>query len=182
MLCLAASLIGAAFLLEGQTGVADGFSNAIGLAARAMPFLIFGFGLAGMITVLVPPSTMGRWMGEDSGARGLTIGMAAGAVSPGGPYVVYPIAAAFLSGGAGLGPMAGFLGARNLVTLNRLLIWDIPFVGASFAITRILVSIWLPFVSIALLPIVYRLLPDRLGGPDHLRAEQVESSPKGEKE
>ena len=80
--------------LEGWEGVRDGFEGSVSLLGRALPFLLLGIALAGMIQVLVPPGAVGKWMGDDMGARGLLIGMLVGTLTPGGPFIMFPIAAA----------------------------------------------------------------------------------------
>ena len=119
-------------------------------------------GLAGTLQVLAPPGVIGKYMGDDSGLLGLAIGMVAGLITPGGPYVMYPIGNALMASGAGLGPMAGYVSARNLVTINRLLVWELPFLGWPFTLTRLIVSFWMPIAMVILLPIVYRLLPQSI--------------------
>lgn len=155
---LLAPFVGFAGGLEGTSGLAEGLGNSVRLLWAAAPQMLVGFTLAGMITALVPPSAIGRWMGDEAGLKGVAIGLAAGALSPGGPYIVFPIAAALMNSGAGLAPMAGFLATRNLTTTNRLLVWDIPFLGAPFALARLVASLWLPLVSVVLVPPLLRLL------------------------
>ena len=156
LLVLVAVLV---FREEGADGLAASGQDGLRLLRDAAPFIVLGIGLAGMLTVLVPPSAVGRWMGDDAGFKGLVIAVVAGALSPGGPYVVYPIAAAMMSGGAGLGPMAGFLAMRNTVNAQRLLVWDIPFLGLPFAVARSLAGLWFPLVAIVMVPLVFRLMP-----------------------
>jgi uncharacterized membrane protein YraQ (UPF0718 family) len=146
-------------LREGTDGVIEGLKGSWTLSRRALPITLLGMGLAGTLQVLAPPGVIGKYMGDDSGLLGLAIGMAAGLITPGGPYVMYPIGNALMASGAGLGPMAGYVSARNLVTLNRLVVWELPFLGWPFTVTRLLVSFWMPVAMIILLPIVYRLLP-----------------------
>jgi hypothetical protein len=55
--------------------------------------------------------------------------------------------------------MAGYVSARNLVTVNRLVVWELPFLGWPFTLTRLIVSFWMPIATVILVPIVYRLLP-----------------------
>ena len=98
-------------------------------------------------------------MGDEAGAKGLLIGAAAGMLSPGGPYVMYPIAAALMHGGAGIGSIAAFTAARNLFTANRFLVYEVPFLGIPFSIARTLATIWLIVVGTALVPLVFRLMP-----------------------
>ena len=159
----------AVYLREGWGGVGDGLKGTWDLMARALPVTLLGMTLAGMLQIVAPPGVVGRYMGEDSGLLGLAIGMGAGLIIPGGPYVMYPIGAALMTSGAGIGPMAGFVSARNLVTFNRLLVWELPFLGWHFTVTRILVSWWMPPATVALVPLVYRLMPQSMRdrGPKH---------------
>lgn len=147
------------FLREGFGGVIDGLEGSWALTKRALPITLLGMGLAGTLQVLAPPGVIGKYMGEDSGLAGLAIGMAAGLITPGGPYVMYPIGNALMTSGAGIGPMAGYVSARNLVTINRLVVWELPFLGWPFTVTRMIVSFWMPVATVILVPIVYRLLP-----------------------
>ena len=148
-----------AFALHGAEGLLDGATGSLDLVRRAGPALVLGFILAGLLTVLLPPSRVGRWMGDEAGLRGVLIGMVAGVFSPGGPYVMYPIAAALMHGGAGITPIAAFTAARNIFTANRFLVYDIPFLGPPLAIARLLATVWLVLVSVALVPLVFRLMP-----------------------
>lgn len=163
----------AVFAREGPGGVVEGLEGTLDLMARALPVTLLGMALAGMLQVVAPPGVVGRYMGEDAGLLGIVIGMGAGLIIPGGPYVMYPIGAALMTSGAGIGPMAGFVSARNLITVNRLLVWELPFLGWPFTLTRIIVSFWMPAATVALVPIVYRLLPKSLRdkGPRHERTE-----------
>lgn len=149
----------AAFALHGGGGLLDGVEGLADLIRRAGPALVLGFLLAGLLTVLFPPSTVGRWMGDDAGLKGILIGAAAGVLSPGGPYVMYPIAAALIHGGAGISSLAAFTAARNIFTANRLLVYEMPFLGVPLALSRTLATLWLILVSVVLVPLVFRLMP-----------------------
>ena len=159
MFGILAFVVAIVFVREGSDGVVEGLEGAWTLTKRALPITLLGMGLAGTLQVLAPPGVIGRYMGDDSGLLGLAIGMAAGLITPGGPYVMYPIGNALMTSGAGIGPMAGYVSARNLVTVNRLVVWELPFLGWPFTLTRILVSFWMPVATVILVPIVYRLLP-----------------------
>ena len=148
-----------AFVQHGVEGLREGGVGTLRLIMQAGPALILGFILAGLLTVLFPPQTVGRWMGDEAGAKGLLIGAAAGMLSPGGPYVRYPIAAALMHGGAGIGSIAAFTAARNLFTANRFLVYEVPFLGMPLSIARTLATIWLIVVGTALVPVVFRLMP-----------------------
>ncbi len=159
MVSLLAVVSAAAFALHGGGGLLDGVEGFADLIWRAGPALVLGFLLAGLLTVLFPPSTVGRWMGDDAGLKGILIGAAAGVLSPGGPYVMYPIAAALIHGGAGISSLAAFTAARNIFTANRLLVYEMPFLGVPLALSRTLATLWLILVSVVLVPLVFRLMP-----------------------
>ena len=70
--------------------------------------------------------------------------MMMGAVLPGGPLTIYPVAAAFLVLGADVGTAVAFITAWNLLGYNRALIWELPFFGPEFVGWRILIALPLP--------------------------------------
>ena len=72
---------------------------------ETLPLLVFSFIVAGLVQVLLPRDLVSRWVGTESGARGLLIGTVAGALTPGGPYVSFPVIAGLLNAGAGVGTM-----------------------------------------------------------------------------
>jgi len=148
-----------ALRFEGVPGLGEGVQGAGQLSMQALPFFLIGIALAGMLQVLVPAAVVGRWMGEKSGLRGLAIGITAGGLMPGGPFIAYPIAASLMSSGAGLGPMAGFMASRNVIAANRLFVWDIPFLGAPLAFARLIATLVLPPLSGLLVPPLYRMMP-----------------------
>ncbi|MXY59054.1 MAG: hypothetical protein F4Y96_00755, partial [Chloroflexi bacterium] len=102
MVSLLAVVSVAALVLHGVDGLREGGENSLFIIRQAAPALFLGFILAGLLTVLFPPRVVGRWMGDEAGVKGVLIGAAAGVLSPGGPYVMYPIAAALMHGGAGI--------------------------------------------------------------------------------
>ena len=41
------------------------------------------------------------------------------------------------------------------------MVWEVPFLGAPFVVARILASLYMPIVSVLLVPVVYRLMPGK---------------------
>ena len=156
-LLAAASLV--AFLQHGVDGLRQGGENSVSIVRQAAPALLLGFLLAGLITVLFPPRVVGRWMGDDAGTKGVLIGAAAGMLSPGGPYVMYPIAAALMHGGAGIASISAFSVARNIFTANRFFVFELPFLGVPLALAKTLATLWMIAVGTLLVPVVFRLMP-----------------------
>ncbi|GAI01127.1 unnamed protein product [marine sediment metagenome] len=77
-----------------------GLKSAGNLLLQIIPLLIFAFIVAGMVQHLVPVEMMSKWVGTESGFRGILIGTAIGGSMLGGPYVCLPIAAGLLRVGA----------------------------------------------------------------------------------
>lgn len=107
--------------------------------------LLLGLILGGLVQVLIPSSLILEWLGPASGLKGILIGAYAGMIVGGsGPYVALPIVASFLAAGAGVGPVIALLASLNLIGLRGLFVWQIPFLGAKLALTRYVVSFFIP--------------------------------------
>jgi len=106
--------------------------------------LLLGFLLAGFFDVLVSREFLVKWMGEQSGAKGILIGWLIGLAMPGGPYVVFPIAASLFNQGVGVGPLVTFITAKSLLSPTRLFSWEVPFLGWPFVAARAIPSFLLP--------------------------------------
>jgi uncharacterized membrane protein YraQ (UPF0718 family) len=88
--------------------------------AKVLPVLAFALVAASCLVYLVPPEFVAKWLGEGSGAKGILIGSVAGMiVPPGGPIVVYAIAAGLIKSGASFATMVAFVTAYNLLALHR---------------------------------------------------------------
>ena len=103
--------------------------------------------IASFVAVLMPRDVVVKWVGAESGFLGLVIATLAGIVVPGGPITVFPIAAAFIAVGAGIGATIAFVTSWTLLGYGRALVWELPFFGADFVIWRSLVALPLPVVA-----------------------------------
>ena len=106
--------------------------------------LALGFIFAGLIEVLVPPSTMSRWLGAEQMGRGIVIGWIAGLLLPGGPYVFFPVAANLVRNGAAPGPLIALLTAKTLVSPIRMLTYEAPLLGWPLTLARFVPGVLLP--------------------------------------
>lgn len=116
------------------------------LLLQILPLLIFAIIIAGMIQVLVPAELISRWVGAESGIRGIFIGTVVGAVMPGGPFVCLPIAAGLLRVGASIGTMVAFLAAWSLWAVSRLPL-DIAILGWQFTLIRLACTFFFPPIA-----------------------------------
>ena len=109
-----------------------------------LPIMTVAFVAAGLIGQVLPRELMTRWLGHESGFRGVMIATLAGAMTPGGPFVQFPIVAALLHSGAGVAQMMAYLSAWSLFGVNRLLVWEVPMLGWRLALTRVVASLVFP--------------------------------------
>ena len=119
---------------EGQHII--GMQSAWKMTIEILPLLIFAFIVAGMIQVLLPQELLNKWVGVESGWRGLFIGTIAGGLSPGGPYVSLPVVAGLLKSGASAGTMVAFLTGWSLWAVTRLPM-EFGILGWKFTIIRL---------------------------------------------
>ena len=87
-----------------------------------------------------------KWIGAESGIRGIFIGTAAGALVPGGPYVSLPIAAGLLRCGAGIGTMVAFLAAWSLWSVARLPM-EVGILGWKVTLIRVVCTFFFPPIA-----------------------------------
>ena len=123
-----------------------GLQNALSMITQILPLLIAAFIVAGMVQVLLPQELMAKWVGAESGWKGIFIGTVAGGLSPGGPYVSLPIAAGLLNSGAGVGTMVAYLTGWSLWAVGRLPM-DVGILGWRLTMIRIVSTFFLPFIA-----------------------------------
>jgi uncharacterized membrane protein YraQ (UPF0718 family) len=129
---------------EGQHIV--GMKSALWMTVQILPLLIFAFIVAGMVQVLVPQELLSKWVGAESGMRGILIGTVAGALAPGGPYVSLPVAAGLLRAGASVGTMVAFLTGWSLWAVSRLPM-EVGILGWKFTLIRIASTFFFPPIA-----------------------------------
>ncbi|MFC1490059.1 permease [Candidatus Latescibacterota bacterium] len=113
-----------------------GLKSAFQLTIQIIPLLIFAFIIAGMIQTLLPQDLVSKWIGTESGMRGIIVGTLAGGLTPGGPYVSLPIVAGMLKSGASNGTMVAFLTSWSLWAVARLPM-EIGILGWKFTAIRL---------------------------------------------
>ena len=113
---------------------------------QMVPLLIFAFIIAGMIPLLIPNEMISKWIGAESGLRGILIGTIAGGLMPGGPYVSLPLAAGFLRVGANVGTMVAFITGWSLLAFSRLPM-EIGILGWKFTLIRLACTFFFPPIA-----------------------------------
>jgi len=115
------------------------------------------FVLLGLLDVWVPRETMVKYMGSDSGLKGIVLAIFLGSAAAGPLYGAFPIAAVFMKKGASFSNILIFLGAWSTTKIPMFL-FELSALGTKFALTRLAVNI--PGI-ILIAYIVNRLLKDK---------------------
>lgn len=145
MAVLAISLLVIGYLKGGGEHVA-GLKSTGTLLVQIMPLLVLAFIVAGMVQVLIPREVMARWVGVQSGLRGILLGTVAGGLAPGGPYVSLPVAAGLLRAGASTGTMVAFLTGWSLWAIQRLPM-EVGILGWRLTLIRVLSTFFFPPIA-----------------------------------
>jgi uncharacterized protein len=106
--------------------------------------LLAGFIIAGLLEVLLPPSEIIKWLGAESSTRGIFIGWLAGLLIPGGPYLLFPIAAKLWNTGAAPGMLITLITAKSLVSPIRMLTYEVPLLGWPLTLARCVPALFIP--------------------------------------
>jgi len=134
-----------------------GVKSTVKMLVEILPLLVFAFVVAGMVQVLLPRDLISRWVGVESGIRGILIGTVAGGLTPGGPYVSLPVVAGFLHAGASVGTMVAFLTGWSLWAVSRLPM-ELGILGWKFTFVRFVCTFFFP-------PIAGLIAQTLFGGP-----------------
>jgi uncharacterized membrane protein YraQ (UPF0718 family) len=131
----------------GNEMVVKGFSEGWDQLVRFGPMIVISFLAAGFADSLIPQSWVREQLGAESGWRGIALATGVGIITPAGPFVSMPVAAAMIRTGAGAGPVVAFLSSWSLLAVHRLIAWEVPILGWRFALVRYATCAALPFFA-----------------------------------
>jgi uncharacterized membrane protein YraQ (UPF0718 family) len=147
ILAVALALAALAFWRGGAQLVRAGLDEGASQLLRYGALIAVSFLAAGFAQVLMPREWVQAALGQDSGLRGIVLASAAGIATPAGPFVSLPIAATLLGAGADQPAVIAYLSAWSLLALHRLVAWEVPILGARFALVRYAICIALPILA-----------------------------------
>lgn len=113
---------------------------------KVIPLLIAAFVIAGMVQVLVPREFIIKWLGPESGLKGIALGALAGGLTPGGPVINFPIVASIYKSGAGIGTVVAYVTAWSLVSVVRIPL-EVSLVSPKFALIRLACTFFFPPIA-----------------------------------
>jgi uncharacterized membrane protein YraQ (UPF0718 family) len=149
---------------DGIDGVIAILTDDVALFGGILPRVLAGCLLGAFIAEILPHEKVSQSLGPQSGLKGLLIGTAFGAIIPGGPFTVYPVASALLAVGADFGATIAIVVSWTLIGYGRAVAWELPIMGADFTLWRIVISLPLPILAGALGRFIYVRLHSR-GAP-----------------
>ena len=129
--------------IKGEGQHITGIKSAFQIILETLPLLIFAFIVAGLVQTLLPKDLISKWVGVESGIRGIIIGTLAGGLTPGGPYVSLPVVAGLIKAGAGAGTMVAFLTSWSLWAVSRLPM-EFGILGWKFTLIRLISTFFFP--------------------------------------
>lgn len=139
------------------------------MLANTLPRLAAAQVVAGLLWVMLPHDRFSRLLGNHSGHRGLVIATVAGIITPGGPAAAYPFLAIIAAAGADRGVLVTYITSWALLAAQRIIVWDIPFMGIDFSSLRFLVCLPLPMLA----GLIARRLPLQMSLKASAQAEAV---------
>ena len=117
------------------------------MLVRFAPLIALSFLAAGFAQVLVSQEWVRESLGDAAGLRGLALAAGAGALTPAGPFVSLPVAVVMIRSGAAAGPIVAYLAGWALLSLQRLVAWEIPMLGWRLAVLRYVACLVLPLLA-----------------------------------
>ena len=138
--------------------------KAISISARSFVEMLFiippVFVLLGLLDVWVPRESMVKYMGEGSGLKGVLLSLFIGSAAAGPLYAAFPVSAVFMKKGVSFSNVMIFIGAWSTTKIPMIL-FEFESLGASFALTRLLVDV--PGI------IIIALLLTKLGSKEEIK-------------
>jgi uncharacterized membrane protein YraQ (UPF0718 family) len=127
------------------------------------------FILLGLLDTWVPKETIVKYMGEDSGIKGVLLSLLIGSAAAGPLYGAFPVAAVFMKKGVKFTNIMIFLGAWSTTKIPMIL-FEMASLGTKFAFTRLIVDI---FGIIIISRIISNLIPKKEIAKIYFNAEKL---------
>jgi len=146
------------FIKGGWDLTSSGFMRSGHLLESIWLRILLGFMLGGFIQAIIPRELVKKWIGSSSGIKGILIGSYGAIIATGSPYIWLPVVASLHRAGAGVGPILSLVTARGILSLQMLIVWQVPFFGAELAMSRYIPCLFVPPIVGLAGEYVFRLL------------------------
>jgi uncharacterized membrane protein YraQ (UPF0718 family) len=142
MVAIAVTLLVVAYFVGNNLHI-SGLRKSGEMLLQVFPLLIAAFVIAGMVQVLIPREFIVKWLGPESGLKGIALGALAGGLTPGGPVINFPIVASIYKSGAGIGTVVAYVTAWSLVSVVRFPL-EVSLISPKFAFIRLACTFFFP--------------------------------------
>lgn len=116
------------------------------LLTDLLPRVLAAQVVAGFVWVLIPRERLKALLSRPSGGD-LVLATVGGIITPGGPASAFPLLAIMAGAGADRGVLIAYITSWALLGVQRMIVWDIPFMGMDFSLLRFAVSLPLPVLA-----------------------------------
>lgn len=148
-----ATILSVVALLRRDDSFRIGMQRAVEQALVILPRMIFALVAAGFVVKLIPTDIIIRYLGTDAGFKAILIASVTGLIIPSGPVTAFAVAASFAIEGASVPALIAYVTGWSVFAMHRVIIFEIPLLGARFVKLRLLSVLPLPLLagSIAML-------------------------------
>ncbi len=154
ILCGGALVLGGIALARRDDSFRLGLVRALQQAVIILPRMIFALIAASFIVKLIPTGIIVAYLGAEAGIKGILIGSLTSLIVPSGPAVAFAIAATFALEGASVPALVSFLTGWSVFAAHRVVIFELPLLGARFVRLRMLSVMPLPLIAGAIAMLV----------------------------
>mgnify|MGYP000035237721 FL=1 len=135
--------------------------------AKLIPRMICALIAAGFIAQILPKEAIARYLGPEAGLMVIPLAAGAGLLIPAGPVIAFAVAAVFSKAGASTVGLVTFITSWSIFAAHRILIYELPLLGASFFRMRVLSVLLVPILA-GVLAMVVGLITN-FGAPTIMR-------------
>ena len=143
----AAAMAATCYVVLGRDAFVGALARDRDLLAGVLPRVVAAQIVAGFVWIMLPRDRVSAFLKQYSGRRGLIIAAAAGAITPGGPASAFPFLAILAGMGADVGILVTYITSWALLGVQRIIVWDMPFMGVDFSLLRFLIGAPLPILA-----------------------------------
>jgi uncharacterized membrane protein YraQ (UPF0718 family) len=108
--------------------------------------LVGAFLIAGYVRVLMPEDMVRKWLGEESGLKGVVFGYLAGTLTFGGPFISFPIAASLYQAGGSVQTVTTYITSWALWG-GGIIFYEFSILGFRLFTIRMVASILFPLLA-----------------------------------
>lgn len=147
---LAALAAGLLLLLAWQEGVEEAGAAVVAatwILLAVAPIFLLGIGIGAMLSSLISTDAVTGHLGKGRSWRAYGVVVIGGIVTPAGPFAAFPLLLALRQAHVAIGLCVAYLTAWATLGVQRLFLWELPLMGADFALLRWSVSLPLPIFA-----------------------------------